>query len=95
MAGNRKVTKAVCGAFLAGKSLTMGNSHTDGKALYLFGNKIAEWQDGTVWITDAGWNTVTTRERLNGLGCQVHTQKGQLYLNGEKWDGKWIDLPSS
>lgn len=89
----RKVTAAICGAFEAGKALTVNNSHTDGKALYLFGNKIAEWRQGQLWITTAGWETPTTKERLNGLtGVSVHTSRKQLYLNGKQWDGEWIQI---
>ena len=44
-------------------------------------------------ITTAGWNTVTTRERLNGLpNVSVIQRKGKLYLNGKEWDGEWIEV---
>lgn len=86
----RKVTEQVCSAFLARKRCCVGNTATDGTGLWLHGNLIAEWlNDGQeLWITTAGWNTVTTRDRLNGLPCRVHQRKGLLYLNGEPWDGK-------
>ena len=59
--------------------------------LKLHGNPIAgKDYDGT-WITDAGWPTRTTFERLNGLNdVRVNTKKGQVYLNGEEWDGKKV-----
>lgn len=59
--------------------------------LKLHGNTIAGMDNGGVWITDAGWATRTTFERLNGLdNVYVNTKKGQTYLNGEEWDGKKV-----
>ncbi len=47
--------------------------------------------DGTLSICTADWDTLTTKSRLNALpGVRVYTCKGQLYLNGNEWDGKWI-----
>jgi DNA-binding LacI/PurR family transcriptional regulator len=42
---------------------------TDGRSLYLHGNRIASrLLGGDIFlISDAGWRTSTTRERLNGL----------------------------
>ena len=59
--------------------------------LKLHGNTIAgKDYDGT-WITDAGWPTRTTFERLNGFdNIRVNTKKGQVYLNGEEWDGEKV-----
>lgn len=38
-------------------------------------------------VTSAGWETVTTKARLNELpGVQVHQKKGVWYLNGERWE---------
>lgn len=61
-------SRDVCQAFLDRKPRKMKRSHTDGAALYLFGNKIA-WhtQDGGIAFTMAGHPTVTTRDRLNTL----------------------------
>ena len=73
---------------------------TDGNALFLHGNKIAEYAslykndgDDSINITLAGWDTVTTRERLNGLrGVSVYRRKGETILNGKKWNGEWVNL---
>ena len=68
--------------------------HTAGdpSVLYLHGNAIAEILLGQgLFITDAGHPTSTTKERLSALpGVQVHTRRGQLYLNGKKWSGDWV-----
>ena len=76
----------------------MGNSMTDGSSLFLHGNKIATWNDNgyepdTFSITNAGWPSVTTRERLNGLPGVHATQKNyEQILNGEPWGGQWVEI---
>lgn len=96
----RKITQEIVQAFYRGEKLNKGNTKTDGDAIFLHGNKIAEHNsifsnDGNkhINITLAGWNTPTTRERLNGLeGVRVTTKQGQAYLNGEKWGGEWVTI---
>jgi hypothetical protein len=64
----RKVTQKIVSAFALGKPATSGNTTTDGNAIWLHGNRIAQREDdGSVWVTLADWPTVTTRERVNGL----------------------------
>jgi hypothetical protein len=64
----RKVTQKIAKAFAQGEPAASGNTTTDGNAIWLHGNRIAQREmDGTVWVTLAGWPTVTTRERINGL----------------------------
>ena len=93
MSGKRKVTVETVGAFLSKKQKVVGNTMSDGQSLYLFGVKIAEWRGSGVWITMGGWNTSTTRERLNGFSSvTIHTVKGQVFLNGQPWDGKWTRI---
>lgn len=88
----RKITKEIVAAFMNHEAKRIGNSHTDGTTLYLHGNAIARHRaDGGVNVTTAGWNTVTTRERLNGIpDVHVFVRNGQLYLNHYKWDGDWV-----
>lgn len=65
----RKVTSEIVKAWARGDSLTVGNTSTDGDAIWLHGNVIA-WKTGDddlIALTLHGWNTVTTRERLNGI----------------------------
>lgn len=54
-------------------------TETDGRAIFLHGNLIA-WrgEDGSISATLAGWPTVTTRERLNGL-CAELGVRGRFY----------------
>lgn len=96
----RKITQEAVYAFENDIAYKSGNTTVKDGAMFLHGNKIAEFEslfknDGNrnINITLAGWNTNTTRERLNGLnGVRVTTKKGQAYLNGEKWDGEWITI---
>ena len=90
----RKITKEIVAAFMNREEKRIGNSHTRGEFLYLHGNAIACLnQDGTIEVTTAGWNTPTTRERLNGIpGVRVYVRKGQLYLNDRPWDGSWTEV---
>jgi hypothetical protein len=96
----RKITREAVDAFYGGYNMKNGNTVVKDGAMYLYGSKIAEFaslfnNDGnaTINITLAGWNTNTTRERLNGLrGVHVTTKREQAYLNGEKWNGEWIDI---
>jgi hypothetical protein len=64
----RKVTREIVQAWANYQSKTIGNTSTDGQSIYLHGNRIA-WREtaSRFGTTLAGWNTVTTRERLNGL----------------------------
>lgn len=64
--------------------------------LKLFGNRIAyRYNDPerTLSITNCGWNTATTKERLNALqNVSIQQLRGEWYLNGKKWDGELIDV---
>ena len=89
----RKITEQVVGAFERRQSKKVGNTETDGTSLWLFGNKIAEYREGGMWITNAGWSSPTTKERLNGIyGVHITQKKGEWFLNGHRWDGEWICL---
>ena len=89
----RQITEQITRAFEGMYSKKIGNSETDGTSLWLFGNKIAEHREGGIWITNAGWSSVTTKERLNGItGVHITQKKGEWFLNGHRWDGEWICL---
>jgi hypothetical protein len=84
----RQVTKKIKEAFEQGKSLKIDNTETDGQTVWLYGNAIVKRDpDGLVRWSLAGWNTPTTRERVNGIAnagvCQF---KFEPVLNGEVID---------
>ena len=89
----RKITKEIVAAFMNHETKRIGNSGTDGTVLYLHGNEIAVHTKEGIEVTTAGYNTQTTRERLNGIpGVKVNVRQGQLYLNDRPWDGSWTEV---
>jgi len=54
-------------AFRVGKSLTVGNTSVIDNEVRLHGNLIAKRKGDDIYVTLAGWNTPTTRERVNGI----------------------------
>lgn len=94
----RKTTQLATSAFLAGIPTSISNTTVtveDGVTrLYLFGNHIASKQpDNGIFISNAGYFTNTTKERLNGLpNVAINQKNGVWYLNGQVWDGEWIKV---
>ena len=90
----RIITRQIAAAFNAEKSLKVGNTKTDGQAVFLHGNKIVERRSDGVYATLAGWNTPTTRERVNGVtGARFHCVKHEAHLNGMPvGDSDWIKV---
>jgi hypothetical protein len=89
----RKVTKEAINALFAGKDYRNDNTTVDGGTLRLHNSAIIEIRHDGLYITTAGWNTPTTKERLNGLnGVRINTVKHQLMLNGVAWDGTWTKV---
>ena len=93
---SRKITEQAVQSFYNREKFNKSNMSVeitdDGRTLLkLHGNTIAGRDADGVWITDAGWPTRTTFERLNGLDdVYINTKKGQTYLNGEEWDGEKV-----
>ena len=99
----RKITQQAVEAFESVRSFKSGNTQgrvipqTGGGALVLLelhGNAIARHEswNGRTFITHAGWETRTTKERLNGLrGVSISQMNWDWYLNGKAWNGEWID----
>lgn len=78
----RKISNTVCGRFVRMQKACQGNTMSDGKSLFLHGNRIAWWEDGALHLTLAGWNTNTTRERLNAVLTMIGDNR--LFC---KWNG--------
>lgn len=103
----RKITTCSIEAFVKGQRFHRQNMEVqvrpfqtdkdDSVILLLHGNPIARYVKSsglsTLQVCDGNHQTVTTKERLNGLpGVSVHQKAGQWYLNGEKWDGSWTHM---
>ena len=87
--------KPVIEAFKVQKAKKLSNTESTGKELLLFKNTIAKWKNNEIWITNAGWRTKTTKDRIQLLGANLRQIKGEWYLNGELWDGNWIKIDST
>jgi hypothetical protein len=85
----RKITEQIANAFARGMNYAQGNTMTAEGNIYLHGNKIIKTESDGVYMSLAGWNTVTTRERLNGVSSELgykasFTQKNfEPYLNNK------------
>jgi len=92
----RLITQQIIDAFMKGEAKKINNTHTDGQSLWLFGNKIAKHKEDGLYISNAGWKSNTTKERLNGIPMvSISQKKGEWYLNGNLWDGEWIKVKTN
>jgi len=101
----RKITKLMVKAFINNEAFKLDNTDIkrvlDKKSQrvktksYLYGNCIAyKWRDdieqtGEIYISSAGWETSTTRERLNGIlsyyECgRVYIKNSNMYYEDSK-----------
>ena len=96
----RKITAQAVDAFMDARPFKKDNMQVEVllncTILRLHGNAIAyryNDPDRTLTITNCGWLSNTTKERLNGIpGVSINQKKGQWYLNGEVWNGNLIDI---
>lgn len=97
----RKITADAVRAFNNNQPFKRGNtqiviSGNEGikyTTMKLHGNTIAYKVIGDVatglFIKDGGWQSNTTKERLNGLsGVSIYQRNFQWFLNGEAWNGQ-------
>ena len=92
----KKITKESVSAFMNAQNFKKSNTEvvvlTNVTVLKLFGNEIAyRYNDpeNTLSITNCGWETNTTKERLNGIPrVNIYQKNWQWYLNGEEWNGE-------
>lgn len=96
----RKVTQNAINAFMNAQQFKSGNTEVEVlpnvTVLKLHGNEIAyKYNDPkqTISITNCGWFSNTTKERLNGIpNANIYQKAGAWYLNGEEWDGELKDI---
>jgi hypothetical protein len=87
----RKITREAIQALYNRRNFNSSNTRVEDGKLYLHGNLIAKIENGELWITNAGWTSSTTKERLNGLrNVSIKQKKGDWFLNGELWSGGWV-----
>ena len=94
----RKITKEAVSKFLSREPFRKSNmSVEESYGLYklkLHGNTIATIDElGVLSVSNAGWASNTTKERLNGLpNVRINQKKFQWYLNGNEWNGEWTRI---
>lgn len=75
----RKIERLMNAAITSGKDWSLANTrveHEDGLAkVFLHGNKIAEIGDNFIRLFDGGWQSNTTKSRLNAI-LQEHGERG-------------------
>jgi len=85
----RQETAKIARAFAAGEPARGNRSASTGDSVVLHGSRIV-WRDaatpGAVWLSLAGWNTATTRDRINGAltyaapGWRIRTIGGAAHV---------------
>jgi len=96
----RKITKEAINHFNNAEPFKKQNTEVEVlpnvTILKLHGNSIAyQYNDPqrTLSITNCGWQTNTTKERLNAIkGVNIYQKNWEWFLNGVKWDGSLIDI---
>jgi len=96
----RAITRQSIKAFMNAEPFKKSNMEVEVlpnvTVLKLFGNRIAyRYNDPerTLSITNCGWDTPTTKERLNALpNVSIQQVNYEWFLNGKKWDGELIDV---
>ena len=77
-------------AFMAGKRFKRSNTQVivtrTGVLMTLHGHEIAfRTSNGSLYVSLAGWPTVTTRARLNAIpGVRINQKDHVQYLNGQE-----------
>ena len=76
----RKIERQMCDAIRDNKSWRSGNTEVQntpyGSLVYLHGNHIATVTDDAVQLFDGGWQTNTTKSRLNAI-CNAFCIDGE------------------
>lgn len=102
----KDITGQAVEAFFEGRAFKKDNTEVkvanDGVVLFiLHGGVISRRIGNRVEISTAQYDSVTTRERLNGIlaylrdslsliAPRVHRRKGLLHFGINHWDGDWI-----
>lgn len=93
----RKISEQAADALIFGYSFNKSNTRVNlvigGTRMYLHHNLIAEKINSKIRITNDGWFTNVTKERLNAIpNVSISQSKGVWYLNGNPWDGSWTQI---
>ncbi len=93
---SRKITQEAVSKFLSKETFKKSNMAVESAGagcwkLKLHGNTIASIDEfNMLSVSNAGWQSNTTKERLNGLpNVRVHQRNFNWFLNGQAWNGEW------
>ena len=85
----RKIEIAMCSAVQSGKDFSQANTsvhHHEGVAVVrLHGNKIAEVGDDFITLFDGGWQTTTTKSRINALMAEFCSPGEGVFQKAYQW----------
>lgn len=89
---SRSVSREAAALLLTDKSRILSrNTRVEDGNLYLHGNHIARDAGKDTAITNKGYFTLTTKDRLNALpNVSISQRRGVWYLNNREWDGGWV-----
>ena len=91
----RKITREAVDKFLRKETFRKSNMAVEEQygifKLKLHGNTIATLDEfNMLSISNAGWSSNTTKERLNGLPhVHIKQKNWNWFLNGKEWGGEW------
>jgi hypothetical protein len=95
----RKITKEAIDKFLSKEPFKKSNMQVEDAGagywkLKLHGNTIASIDEfNMLSISNAGWSSNTTKERLNGLPhVRINQKNWNWFLNGQEWNGEWTRI---
>jgi hypothetical protein len=96
----RTITEKAIKAFMNAEKFKSSNTNVEVlpnvTILKLFNNAIAyRYNDPerTLSITNCGWQSNTTKERLNAIpNVNIKQIKGSWFLNNKEWNGNLIDV---
>ena len=94
----RQITRESVNAFMTRKEFNNQNTKVSTLKnkwyLKLHNNIIAVLHpDNTLMITNSGWQSNTTKERLNALqGVNIVQKNFVWYLNGTEWNGELTEI---
>lgn len=94
----RKIEKEMLAAIVTKKRYSNDNTlvevETDGTIkVYLHSNLIAEISDTSIWLSDAGYESNTTKSRLNCILSHfdqptIYSKNYQWRIGSEEWTGQ-------
>jgi hypothetical protein len=91
----RKITREAVDKFLSRTPFSKSNMKVEQAGntfrLKLHNNTIAVLDEmNMLSISNAGWSSNTTKERLNGLpNVHIKQKNWNWFLNGQEWAGEW------